>query len=57
MNTDTYATWTDVVPRVCGYVPFGEWLGSAAEEGRAKQRYVLGRRMEPLNQQLPNRTS
>jgi hypothetical protein len=29
---------------------FGEWLGSGADEGRAKLRYALGRRKEPLIQ-------
>jgi hypothetical protein len=28
----------------------GEWFGLGADEGRAKQRYALGRRMEPLIQ-------
>ena len=29
---------------------FGGWLGSGADEGRAKLRYALGRRKEPLIQ-------
>ena len=37
--------------------PFGGWLGSGAEEGRAKQRNVPGRRKEPLIRQSPNGTS
>jgi len=28
--------------------PPGEWLGSGAEEGRAKLRYASGRRKEPM---------
>jgi len=28
--------------------PFGEWLGSGADEGRAKRRYARGRRKEPV---------
>jgi hypothetical protein len=32
----TYAIWTNIEPVV---TPFGELLGSRAEEGRAKPRY------------------
>ena len=34
--------------------PPGGWLGSGAEEGRAKRRYASGRRMEPLIRGSPN---
>ena len=37
--------------------PPGGGLGSVAEDGRAKQRYASGRRMEPLIRRLPNGTS
>ena len=37
--------------------PSGGWLGSGAEEGRAKLRYAPGRRKEPLIRRLPNGTS
>jgi len=36
---------------------FGEWLGSGADEGRAKLRNAPGRRKEPVIRGLPNRTS
>ena len=42
MITYTYAAWTPVKSIVCGFVPSGEWLGSAANEGRAKLRYYFG---------------
>ena len=35
----------------------GGWFGLGADEGRAKQRNALGRRMEPEIQGCPNGTS
>ena len=37
--------------------PPGGWLGSGADEGRGKQRYARGRRMQPLNPGFPNGNS
>ena len=37
-----------VPARIVATPPSGEWLGSGADEGRAKLRYASGRRMEPL---------
>ena len=35
-------------------MPPGEWLGSEADEGRAKLRKALGSRTEAKNQRFPN---
>jgi len=35
----------------------GEWLGSGADEGRAKLRNASGRRKEPVIRRSPNGTS
>jgi hypothetical protein len=40
-----------------GNKPISGWLGSSAEEGRAKLRYAPGRRKEPLIRRCPNETS
>ena len=37
--------------------PSGGWLGSGADEGRAKLRYAVVRRMDPLTHRSPNGTS
>lgn len=37
--------------------PHGGWLGSGADEGRAKLRYASGRRMESMIRGSPNWTS
>ena len=42
MITKPYATWTFVESMLVVYTPFGEWLGSDAEEGRAKLRNHFG---------------
>ncbi len=39
------------------FKPFGGSIGSSADEGRAKLRYVPGNRMEVLIRELPNGTS
>jgi len=36
-------------------VPAGEWLGSRADDGRAKLRKARGTRMEGKNTGFPNR--
>jgi hypothetical protein len=57
MIAEPYAIRTLVEPIFAAYILLGGWLGSDADEGRAKQRYARGRRMEPLNPGLPNGTS
>ena len=42
MITISYATWTLVESMLAVYTPFGGWLGSDAEEGRAKLRNHFG---------------
>ncbi len=38
-------------------MPFSGWLGSSAEEGRAKLRKASGRYKEPVNRGRPNENS
>ena len=47
-----YRDWRVTVNR-----PLGGWLGSSAEEDRAKLRYASGRRMEPKIRRSSNGNS
>ena len=42
MIARSYAVRNDSRESFAAYMPPGEWLGSGAEEGRAKLRYYLG---------------
>ncbi len=56
MSLDTVSTlFGELTDTLLATVPAGEWLGSRADEGRAKLRKAHGTRMEGKNMRFPNR--
>ena len=56
MSLDTVSTlFGELADTLLATVPAGEWLGSRADDGRAKLRKARGTRMEGKNTGSPNR--